>query len=58
MKNWSPAISIKKIMFALQSLLRKPNVDDPLHPEIAELYKTNRVEQDRIARGNVYIHHC
>eukprot|EP01084_Bolivina_argentea_P016553 30956_1 len=47
--NWSPALTISKIMLSLCSLLTDPNPDDPLVPDIAKLYKTNRKRHDKIA---------
>jgi len=40
--NWSPALTISKVLLSICSLLTDPNPDDPLVPEIAKLYKTNR----------------
>ena len=48
--NWSPALTLRKLMFSLRSLLADPNPDDPLVPEIAQLYKTNRKQHDANAR--------
>ena len=48
--QWSPALSITKVLLSLCSLLSDANPDDPLVPEIARLYKTNREEFNRIAR--------
>lgn len=51
LKNqWSPALTISKVLLSLSSLLASPNPDDPLRPEIAKLYKNNKEEHDRIAR--------
>ena len=36
--NWSPALDISKVLLSLCSLLSDPNPDDPLVPEVAELY--------------------
>jgi len=47
--NWSPALTISKVLLSICSLLTDPNPDDPLVPEIAKLYKTNRKEHDKIA---------
>ncbi|CEO97900.1 hypothetical protein PBRA_006014 [Plasmodiophora brassicae] len=47
--NWSPALTISKVLLSICSLLTDPNPDDPLVPEIANLFKTNRKEHDRIA---------
>ena len=39
--EWSPVLTISKILLSICSLLTDPNPDDPLVPSIAELYKTN-----------------
>jgi len=48
--QWSPALSITKVLLSVCSLLSDPNPDDPLVPEIANLYKTNREEFNRRAK--------
>lgn len=48
--QWSPALTITKVLLSISSLLTDANPDDPLVPEIARLYVTNRTEFDRIAR--------
>ncbi|KAF7684753.1 Ubiquitin-conjugating enzyme E2 D1 [Astathelohania contejeani] len=40
--NWSPALTITKVMLSLVSWLDDPNPDDPLVPDIARTYVTNR----------------
>ena len=47
--NWSPALTISKVIASIMSLMTDPNPDDPLKPDIAKLYNTNRKEHDRIA---------
>ena len=39
--QWSPALTISKILLSICSLMDDPNPDDPLMPEIADLYKNN-----------------
>lgn len=39
--QWSPALTISKILLSICSLLADPNPNDPLVPEIANLLKTN-----------------
>lgn len=41
-ENWSPALTISKLLLSICSLMDDPNPDDPLVPDIAQLYKTNR----------------
>ena len=48
--NWSPALTISKVLLSICSLLTDPNPDDPLVPEIATQYTTNREKYDIIAR--------
>ncbi|KAI0981804.1 hypothetical protein GJ496_011707 [Pomphorhynchus laevis] len=48
--QWSPALTISKVLLSISSLLCDPNPDDPLVPEIAQLYKTNRNEYNKIAK--------
>ncbi|MES1903146.1 MAG: Ubiquitin-conjugating enzyme E2 D2 [Paramarteilia canceri] len=38
--KWSPALTISKVLLSISSLMADPNPDDPLVPEIANLYKT------------------
>jgi ubiquitin-conjugating enzyme E2 D/E len=47
---WSPALTTSKVLLSICSLLTDPNPDDPLVPEIAKLYRENRIEHDRIAK--------
>jgi ubiquitin-conjugating enzyme E2 D/E len=47
---WSPALTTSKVLLSICSLLTDPNPDDPLVPEIAKLYRENRVEHDKNAR--------
>ena len=39
-EQWSPALTISKVLLSICSLLTDPNPDDPLVPEIAHIYKT------------------
>lgn len=48
--NWSPIMSIGKVLLSICSLLTDPNPDDPLEVEIAELYKNDREAYNRKAR--------
>ena len=48
--QWSPALTIDKILLSICSLLEDPNPDDPLVPDIANQYKNNRVAYDMTAR--------
>ena len=48
--QWSPALTISKVLLSISSLLTDPNPDDPLVPEIANLYKNNRKSYEDSAR--------
>ncbi|CAC5373279.1 UBC4 [Mytilus edulis] len=39
--QWSPALTISKVLLSICSLLCDPNPDDPLVPDIARLFKTD-----------------
>lgn len=49
--KWSPALTISRVLLSISSLLTDPNPDDPLVPEIAEIYKTNRKQYEENARA-------
>lgn len=40
--QWSPALTISKVLLSICSLLTDPNPDDALVPEIAHIYLTNK----------------
>ena len=48
--TWSPALDISKLLLNISSLLTDANPDDPLVPEIARIYKTDRAKYDANAR--------
>eukprot|EP01059_Diplonema_ambulator_P032460 TRINITY_DN636_c0_g1_i1.p1 TRINITY_DN636_c0_g1~~TRINITY_DN636_c0_g1_i1.p1 ORF type:complete len:149 (+),score=51.39 TRINITY_DN636_c0_g1_i1:39-485(+) len=48
--QWSPALTISKVLLSICSLLTDPTPDDPLVPEIARLYKTNRGQFEQTAK--------
>ena len=48
--EWSPALTVAKVLLSISSLLAEPNPDDPLVPEIAKLYKKNKEKHNSIAR--------
>lgn len=51
LKNqWSPALTIDKVLLSILSLLVDPNPKDPLNRDAAEKFVNNRAEYDRIAR--------
>ena len=48
--NWSPALTVSKVLLSICSLLTDANPADPLVGSIATQYTQNREEHDRIAR--------
>ena len=48
--QWSPALTISKVLLSISSLLTDPNPDDPLVPEIATIYKSDRERYNNTAR--------
>ena len=48
--QWSPALTISKVLLSICSLLDDPNPDDPLTPSIADQYKTDRDAYNAAAR--------
>ena len=42
--QWSPALTISKVLLSICSLLTDPNPDDPLVPSIADLFNNDKAE--------------
>ena len=52
LKNqWSPALTLSKVLLSIWSLLTDPNPDDPLVPDLAQEYLHNREQYDLNARA-------
>merc|ERR1712216_62397 len=49
--QWSPALTVSKVLLPICSLLTDPNPEDPLVPEIAHMYKTDRPRYEETARA-------
>ena len=49
-ENWSPALTVSKLLLSICSLLTDPNPDDPLVIEIANLYKKNKEAYNQKAK--------
>ena len=54
--QWSPALTISKVLLSICSLLTDPNQDDPLVPEIARIYKENRAKYNEKAKQVTQAH--
>lgn len=48
--NWSPALTIIKVLLSISSLLTDPNPKDPLSKEAATLYLRNKEDYNKKAR--------
>jgi ubiquitin-conjugating enzyme E2 D/E len=48
--QWSPETTVSKILPLIRSLLADSDIDDPLEPEIAHIYKTDRAHYEATAR--------
>ena len=49
-EQWSPALTISKVLLSICSMLTDPNPDDPLVPDIANIYKEDRGKYEKTAR--------
>lgn len=48
--QWSPALTIDKVLISIVSLLLDPNPKDPLNREAADKFMNNKAEYNRIAQ--------
>lgn len=48
--QWSPALTVSKVLLSISSLLTDANPDDPLVPDIANQYKADRAKYEATAR--------
>ncbi len=51
--QWSPALSIYKVLLSIISLLECPNPNDPLNPEAANLFKLNKEAYDKKVKSYI-----
>ncbi|XP_074319757.1 ubiquitin-conjugating enzyme E2-17 kDa-like isoform X2 [Silene latifolia] len=49
--QWGPALTISKMLLSICSLLTDPNLENILMPEIATMYKTDRLKYESTARS-------
>jgi len=54
--HWNPAFDISVVLVTILLMLRDPNVDDPLVPSLAQLYKTNKEEYEKQVKKHVNNH--
>ena len=55
-ENWSPALTISKLLLSICSLMEDPNPDDPLVPEIADIYKNDKNKFIQSAKEYTLLH--
>lgn len=48
--QWSPALTVTKVLLSICSLLSDPNANDPLNPEAAKLYRENRDKYNNVVK--------
>ncbi|PKB98470.1 ubiquitin-conjugating enzyme E2-16 kDa [Rhizophagus irregularis] len=44
--QWSPGLTISRVLLSICIMMSDPNPDDPLVPEIAHVYKTDRTRYE------------
>eukprot|EP01121_Diplochlamys_sp_Union-15-3_P017845 TRINITY_DN636_c0_g1_i2.p1 TRINITY_DN636_c0_g1~~TRINITY_DN636_c0_g1_i2.p1 ORF type:complete len:148 (-),score=31.69 TRINITY_DN636_c0_g1_i2:90-533(-) len=49
-EQWSPALTLSRVLLSISSLLTDPNPNDPLVPEIARQYKQHKAQYEKIAK--------
>jgi len=54
--QWSPALSVSKVLLSILSLLTDANPKDPLMPNIAKQYEEDRDTYDETAREWTRLH--
>lgn len=54
--NWSPALTLDKLLLSICLLMQNPNPDDPLDPTAATLLKTSPEEYNKKVREMVMKH--
>ena len=42
--QWSPSLSLERVLMSIHSLLRDPNPDDPLNIEVSTIYRSDYKE--------------
>jgi ubiquitin-protein ligase len=52
-ENWKPASKLSAVLEAVRGLLVEPQPDDPLEARIADEYKNNRKEFEKVAKQYV-----
>ncbi|XP_057870198.2 ubiquitin-conjugating enzyme E2 8-like [Cryptomeria japonica] len=50
-EQWSPALTISKVLLSICSLLTNPNPKDALVPKISHMYKNDKAKYEATARN-------
>ena len=48
--SWRPSLNLTQVLSQIQILLGEPGLGDPLRPEVAEMFQSDREQYDRTAR--------
>ncbi|KAL3204025.1 hypothetical protein MRX96_011854 [Rhipicephalus microplus] len=48
--HWCPSLTIATVLMSIMVLMCEPNPDDPLVPEVANVYKTDKEAYNAIAK--------
>jgi ubiquitin-conjugating enzyme E2 T len=54
--QWQPSLNIAQVLSQVRLLLAEPNADDPLMPDISDLFRSDRPRFDRVARQHTRAH--
>ena len=52
---WTPSMSIKMVLIAIQKLLITPNYDDAAQHDAHKIFKTNQQEYERRVRAQMVL---
>uniref|UniRef100_A0A6V7HZC2 UBC core domain-containing protein n=1 Tax=Bracon brevicornis TaxID=1563983 RepID=A0A6V7HZC2_9HYME len=55
-EGWKPTVTLEILLVAVRLLLKDPNPDDPLMPDIANEYRLNRSVFDKKAKKFTTVH--
>jgi ubiquitin-conjugating enzyme E2 T len=54
--QWQPSLNIAQVLSQVRLLLAEPNADDPLMPDVSDLFRSDRPRFDRVARQHTRAH--
>eukprot|EP00732_Lithocolla_globosa_P007564 Lithocolla_globosa_v1_NODE_9815_length_665_cov_8.501639.p1 type:complete len:153 gc:universal NODE_9815_length_665_cov_8.501639:611-153(-) len=56
--NWKPATQVIQVLKGILALLESPNLENPLAPEVAEVYRTDQKKFEKTAKEWTKKHAC